>query len=203
MTHGREHLGIVVAGLVAGAACGFLMHRTGADPAALSGATPAFAGDVATAAPGRKQIEKQMKNSEPGKAPSSGLRAGVPAGSASRPQGTDTVDRLSRYVREPYYYASLGRRDPFASLVDGQFLAEGNAGLVDVGNIKLVGIAWDDINRFAMVEDGRGFGYVLREGDAIRNGKVLKIDRESVTFVQTTAGVSSTITIDLPIREAK
>jgi hypothetical protein len=104
-------------------------------------------------------------------------------------------------VREPYYYASLGRRDPFGSLIQGEFLGDGEVGLVDVGNIKLVGIAWDDLDRFAMVEDGRGFGFVLREGDAIRGGRVSKIERESVTFVQTTAGESSTITIQLPIRE--
>ncbi len=113
----------------------------------------------------------------------------------------DPTDRLAHWVREPYYYASLGRRDPFASLVDGNFQSDGQVGLVDVGDVKLVGIAWDDIDRFAMVEDSRGFGHALRVGDPVRSGRVLRIERDSVTFLQTSAGESTTITINLPIRE--
>jgi hypothetical protein len=116
---------------------------------------------------------------------------------------SDPTDRLAHWVREPYYYASLGRRDPFASLVDGNFESDGEVGLVDVGDMKLVGIAWDEIDRFAMVEDSRGFGHALREGDQVRSGKVLRIERDSVTFLQTSAGESTTITIELPIREGE
>ncbi len=116
------------------------------------------------------------------------------------PEG-DPTDRLAHWVRKPYYYASLGRRDPFASLVSGDFESAGEVGLVDVGDMKLVGIAWDEIDRFAMVEDSRGFGRALREGDPVRSGRVLRIERDSVTFLQTSAGESTTITIELPIRE--
>jgi hypothetical protein len=116
---------------------------------------------------------------------------------------SDPTDRLVNWVREPYYYASLGRRDPFASLVSGDFESNGEVGLVDVGDMKLVGIAWDEIDRFAMVEDSRGFGHALREGDQVRSGKVLRIERDSVTFLQTSAGESTTITIELPIREGE
>ena len=116
---------------------------------------------------------------------------------------SDPTDRLAHWMREPYYYASLGRRDPFASLVSGDFESDGEVGLVDVGDMKLVGIAWDEIDRFAMVEDSRGFGHALREGDQVRSGKVLRIERDSVTFLQTSAGESTTITIELPIREGE
>lgn len=116
---------------------------------------------------------------------------------------SDPTDRLAHWVREPYYYASLGRRDPFASLVSGDFESDGEVGLVDVGDMKLVGIAWDEIDRFAMIEDSRGFGHALREGDQVRSGKVLRIERDSVTFLQTSAGESTTITIELPIREGE
>jgi hypothetical protein len=199
----------VIAGLVAGAAGGLLLQRQAEAPVSLSGASPAFAGEPAgVAGPVLAQAGAPVAPSQPsraGKGIASKSSAAAHPGRATldRRAIADPVDRLSQYAREPYYYASLGRRDPFASLVKGDFMADGDAGLVDVGNMKLVGIAWDEIDRFAMVEDGRGFGYVLREGDAVRGGKVFKIERESVTFVQTTAGVSSTITIDLPIREAK
>jgi hypothetical protein len=52
-----------------------------------------------------------------------------------------------------------------------------------------------------MIEDSRGFGHALREGDPVRSGRVLRIERDSVTFLQTSAGESTTITIKLPIRE--
>ena len=143
-------------------------------------------------------------------APASGVqsRPGTPAAAdngAVAPAFTqepesDPTDRLAHWVRKPYYYASLGRRDPFGSLVSGDFESDGEVGLVDVGDMKLVGIAWDEIDRFAMVEDSRGFGHALREGDQVRSGKVLRIERDSVTFLQTSAGESTTITIELPIR---
>lgn len=117
---------------------------------------------------------------------------------AQQPE-SDPTDRLASWVRPPYYYASLGRRDPFGSLVSGDFQSNGEVGLVDVGDMKLVGIAWDEIDRFAMVEDSRGFGHALREGDPVRSGRVLRIERDSVTFLQTSAGESTTITIELPI----
>ncbi len=106
-------------------------------------------------------------------------------------------------MREPYHYTRLGRRDPFGSLLSGDFVADGEPGLVDVGDMKLVGIAWDQADRFAMVEDSRGFGYALRQGDPVRSGRVLRIDRKSVTFVQSMAGESNTVTIELPIQEGK
>jgi len=223
----REQIKIVVIGLIAGGGGGLKIHHAVSVPTAWSGASPAFAGDPAPAAKAgtlrggsAAASEAQSALAAEGQAPTSApMNAQAPTsvlgdaqapasgsssdiGAARAPSSrSDPTDRIARYAREPYYYASLGRRDPFASLLEGQFLGEGEVGLVDIGNIKLVGIAWDQIDRFAMVEDGRGFGYVLREGDAIRGGRVLKIERESVTFAQTTAGESSTMTIELPIRE--
>jgi hypothetical protein len=132
-----------------------------------------------------------------------------PASGTQRPGGPaaepfiDPTERLSSWVREPYIYTSLGRRDPFGSLLNGEFMGDGEPGLVDVGNLKLVGIAWDQADRFAMVEDPRGFGYALREGDPVRSGKVLRINRTAVTFLQSMGGESNTITIELPMQEGK
>jgi hypothetical protein len=126
--------------------------------------------------------------------------AGGRAERASAP-AEDPTDRVAGWTRAPYFYASLGRRDPFASLLEGEYTAEGEVGLPDVADLKLVGIAWDVKDHYAMVEDGRGFGYVLREGDPVRSGRVLRIGRESVTFAQNMAGESTTVTIELPIRE--
>jgi hypothetical protein len=184
----------------------------GTAPAAKGAASPAANPAAGTAAkatanpavkPAAKPAASPASAAKGTASPAVKPAASPAATAASAPKMQAERDQIRRYEREPYYYAALGRRDPFTSLLEGEFMAEGQAGLVDVGNIKLVGIAWDEIDRFAMVEDGRGFGFVLREGDAIRGGKVLRIDRESVTFAQFTAGVSNTITIDLPTRESE
>lgn len=226
MMRWREQIKIVVIGLIAGGGGGLKIHHAVSVPTAWSGASPAFAGDPTPAnkpgtlrggsvaakeaesalvaegqAPASTPMNIQAPTSVLGGAEAPASASSSNMGAGRSPGSTDPTDRIARYAREPYYYASLGRRDPFSSLLEGEFLGEGEVGLVDIGNIKLVGIAWDQMDRFAMVEDGRGFGYVLREGDAIRGGRVLKIDRESVTFAQTTAGESSTMTIELPIRE--
>jgi hypothetical protein len=183
----HTHQKIVAAGLLVGAVGGFLIYGAMSDPTSLGGASPAFAeaADPAAKAAG---------------AAVAGPALGVESAYALDVE-SDPTDRLAHFEREPYHYASLGRRDPFASLVSGDFISDGEVGLVDIGSIKLVGIAWDEIDRFAMVEDARGFGHALREGDPVRGGKVLRIDRESVTFAQSIAGVTNTITIELPIQE--
>lgn len=180
---------VMAAGLLIVSAGGILIYGAMTDrPAELSGATRAFAGDVA-----RPSGDEWI-------AADAGPSLGVASAGAVE-VANDPTDRLASFRRQPYHYASLGRRDPFASLVSGDFISDGEVGLVDIGSIRLVGIAWDEIDRFAMVEDARGFGHALRVGDPIRGGKVLRIDRQSVTFVQTLGGDSNTVTIELPIQE--
>jgi hypothetical protein len=194
-----------VAGKPAAAKAG-VPGKTGT--ASVPGAAVAKAQGAAAAVAKAQAPAAQIAQAGAAEAPAPGtVEAEAAAGnSAVAPPFTqepesDPTDRLAHWVRQPYYYASLGRRDPFASLVSGDFESDGEVGLVDVGDMKLVGIAWDEIDRFAMVEDSRGFGHALREGDQVRSGKVLRIERDSVTFLQTSAGESTTITIELPIRE--
>jgi len=172
-----------------------------AGTAAKPGTNPnAAAASAATPAPAAAGLTPPSSKVAPGAQatagakPASAQRAGGPAAEPF----IDPTERLSSWVREPYIYTSLGRRDPFGSLLSGEFVGDGEPGLVDVGNLKLVGIAWDQADRFAMVEDPRGFGYALREGDPVRGGKVLRISRTGVTFLQTMGGESNTITIELP-----
>jgi hypothetical protein len=179
-------LQVIVAGLAFGVIAGLAVHVVMADPALLCGAPAAFA-DETVAAPAAPSVPADQ--------------AAVAAPAAPSTVASDPARRLPAYARERYHYASLGRRDPFRGLVGGDFEASGDVGLPDVADLRLVGIAWDDVDRFAMAEDSRGFGYVLRLGDKVRGGRVAGIHQDSVTFAQYTAGELTTITLELPIRE--
>jgi hypothetical protein len=99
--------------------------------------------------------------------------------------------------REMYVYNSLDRRDPFQSLVSGSF--EGTAGtpLLDVSSMKLVGIVWGASDRFALVEDSHGHGFVLRVGDPVLNGYVAGLTKEELIVKQSSYGDTQTVTIQL------
>jgi hypothetical protein len=100
-----------------------------------------------------------------------------------------------------YVYNSLDRRDPFASLLAGQF--EGTVGtpLLDVSSMNLVGIVWGSTDKFALVEDSRGHGFVLRVGDPVLNGYVAGLSKEELIVKQSSYGDTQTVTIQLQRKE--
>ena len=124
----------------------------------ISGPSPSPSSTPAAAAkPAEKAVQAPGNPAAAGLTPpSSKFPVGVPTGSGaaqSAPQSAtgsraqraggpaaepfiDPTERLSSWMREPYHYASLGRRDPFASLVNGDFESEGEVGLVDVGDYE-------------------------------------------------------------------
>ena len=80
--------------------------------------------------------------------------------------------------RQHFHYSSLGRRDPFGSLLSGDFEDQGPDGMVDIDQVKLVGIMWGDTDSFALVEDGGGYSYILRAGDRVRYGSVTRLEED-------------------------
>jgi hypothetical protein len=103
--------------------------------------------------------------------------------------------------REQYVYDSLNRRDPFASLVSGSFETEVGTPLLDVSSMKLVGIVWGAKDKFALVEDGHGHGFVLRVGDPVLNGYVAGLTKEELIVKQSSYGDAQTVTIQLQRKE--
>ena len=124
----------------------------------------------------------------------------VAAGAASEvPQ---VLDPATLFQREQYAYSTAGRRDPFQSLIDGKFQSQsGEGALVDVGDLHLVGIMWGSSDKFALVEDSRGRGYVLRVGDPVMNGYIAGISKTELQVVQNAFGDSQTVTIQLKSKE--
>ena len=98
-----------------------------------------------------------------------------------------------------YQYNALGRRDPFQSLVDGQFVGAdvGGEAPPDPGGIKVVGIVWGATDQFALVEDVRGNSFVLRKGDKVQNGVVEGLKRDGVVINITADGQSQSVVIPL------
>ena len=98
-----------------------------------------------------------------------------------------------------YQYNALGRRDPFQSLVSGDFVGVdvGGDAPPDPGGIKVVGIVWGSTDQFALVEDVRGNSLVLRKGDKVQNGYVQALKRDAVIFSLTAEGQTQSVVIPL------
>ena len=96
-----------------------------------------------------------------------------------------------------YQYNAIGRRDPFQSLLSGEFVGNdvGGDAPPDPGGMKIVGIVWGASDQFAMVEDVRGNSYVLRKGDKLQNGYVEALRRDAVVVNVTADGQSQQVVI--------
>jgi hypothetical protein len=125
----------------------------------------------------------------------------IPGGATLTAEVPKSLDASVLFARESYTYTSGKRRDPFASLLAGKFQTSGDGSLVDVGDIHLVGIMWGASDKFALVEDTRGRGFVLRVGDPVLNGYISGITKSEIQVVQSAFGESQTLAIQLKPKE--
>lgn len=109
----------------------------------------------------------------------------------------EAAAKLQELRRNEFFYQSYGRGDPFKTLVAGKFEGTTSGDLVDVGSGRLVGVMWGPDDQFALVEDGNGFGYILRVGDPVQNGRVVSIRKNSLTAKITLYGITSSVTLKL------
>ena len=157
-------------------------------PGAVAGNPAAPAGTVAGAA------------AVPGAVGVAGSEA-IPGAAAMAGETPRSVDASVLFAREQYVYTSTNRRDPFLSLLDGKFQGSGDGSLVDVGDIHLVGVMWGASDKFALVEDSRGRGYVLRVGDPVVNGYISGITKSEIQVVQNAFGDTQMLSIQLKPKE--
>jgi hypothetical protein len=111
--------------------------------------------------------------------------------------------RLEAVRANEFFYQSYGKSDPFKTLVDGRYEQTAGGELADLNSAKLVGVMWGDDDQFALVEDGGGFGYILRVGDRVLNGRVVSIHRDRLTARITLYGITNTVILKLEKAEAK
>jgi hypothetical protein len=100
-----------------------------------------------------------------------------------------------------YYYSAFNRRDPFRSLVSGKFVRNKRMETVNLNAVELVGIVRGELDRFALLEDDKGFNYILRVGDRVRNGTIVSIGDQSMVARVTNFGQTSKFTLHLVQRQ--
>lgn len=96
-----------------------------------------------------------------------------------------------------YYYGAFNQRDPFRSLISGMFVRNERMDLVDLASVELVGIVKGELDRFALLEDEKGFNYIMRVGDRVRNGTVVSIGDQAMVARVTNFGQTSKFTLHL------
>ncbi len=105
--------------------------------------------------------------------------------------------RINALRANEFFYQSYGKEDPFRVLVDGNYQQSVATELVDMNSAHLVGVMWGQDDRFALVEDGEGFGYILRVGDRVRSGRVVSIRKNSLTARVTLYGITNQVVLKL------
>ncbi|MBD3420347.1 MAG: hypothetical protein GF398_09550 [Chitinivibrionales bacterium] len=106
-----------------------------------------------------------------------------------------TAEAQPDAIRDSVIYRPLGR-DPFLPLSREE--AEASEYAV-IENVKLVGILYDTSDKLALLQDraNPGSAYALKEKDPIRNGIVLRIEKDQVVFLINELDYSQTFTMKL------
>jgi len=121
------------------------------------------------------------------------LQGSAPLADSNQPEPQAKV----KLRENTYYYSAFNRRDPFQSLIVGEFISERKMEVVDISRVVLVGIIKGELDRFALLEDDKGFSYILRVGDQVKNGSVVAIGSESMVARVTNFGQTKKFTLHL------
>lgn len=203
---GRALVGVIAAGLLLGGVASVVLRTAGEwiEPsvAGANTATRAVAGAKSIARPTGTAPATAPAPATTAAAPAR-PRPGAAAGNAPAKAGAAPVGAV---VQSPahlddqvaYQYNALGRRDPFASLLNGEYVGSEEGGAPpDVGGIKVVGIVWGDADQFALVEDARGDSHILRRGDKVMHGFVETLKRDAMIVNLTLDGQSQSVRVPL------
>jgi hypothetical protein len=127
-----------------------------------------------------------------------------PAEPTAAAVAVDSVHADGTPLREKvYYYQAFNQRDPFASLIAGEFEESGELDIVDIYAVRLVGILSGGMKKFAMLEDNNGYSYIVKAGDPVRNGSVVSVTDRSLVARVTLFGQTNTVTLRLEDRKRK
>lgn len=102
-----------------------------------------------------------------------------------------------------YYYQAFNQRDPFQSLIAGEFEESGELDIVDIYGVKLVGVLAGGMEKFAMLEDNNGYSYIMKAGDPIRNGNIVSVSDQALVARVSLFGQTNTVTLRLEEKKSK
>jgi Tfp pilus assembly protein PilP len=105
------------------------------------------------------------------------------------------ADRFPK--RKVIEYQSWGRRDPFSQLVDRSRAGYMPGEIPNVETLRLVGVLKAPDGSAALLEDYEGYGYILKDGDQVKNGYVVQIGQDKIIFQIKEYGWSRTIALRL------
>ncbi len=104
------------------------------------------------------------------------------------------ADRFPK--RKIITYQSWGKPDPFAALIDSRGRSgSGPDEIPDVESLRLVGVLKANDEASALLEDLEGYGYILKDGDSVKNGYVVQIGRDKIIFHLSEYGWSRTVAL--------
>jgi hypothetical protein len=161
-------------------------------PSSVSPTAPSSSGATASSTPPKRSKTAAARSTVP-----SAARPAAPAKTATAGAVVQSPAHLDDQVA--YQYNALGRRDPFQSLLSGEYVGSdvGGGAPPDVGGLKVVGIVWGDADQFALVEDARGDSHILRRGDKVMNGYVEALKRDAMIVNLTLDGQSQSVRVPL------
>jgi Tfp pilus assembly protein PilP len=119
----------------------------------------------------------------------------TPAGSSASAAAAQVQQNLEGLLDEPipenqYQYDPQGRRDPFRSLVSGRSILRENAppGVAGflIEEIDLQGVIRTRQGLAAVVRGPDNNGYLLRVGERVFDGEVVRLTQNAVIFRQET-----------------
>jgi hypothetical protein len=146
---------------------------------------------------GKQDSTDLLKDQEPDAKQRSTARFRRSPTSPTKIKGTLVAEFPKRLVIK---YKAQGNRDPFETLINETKTynnpIEGR--IPNVEGIKLVGVleSGSGVNS-ALFEDTDGYGYILREGDKVQNGYVLRIEHDLVYFQIFEYGWSRTVALNM------
>ncbi len=101
-------------------------------------------------------------------------------------------------VGNTVFYNSHGRRDPFKPITQTAVTQDT---LLDIAKAKLIGVIQDSTGYVALVEDKDGNGFILRRGDRIKRGRVVRVTKDMAVFAISDFGFTRTVILKLEKEE--
>jgi hypothetical protein len=141
----------------------------------------------AESAPAESNSQPQYAAGEEGSLPVASLSTLPPM----EPGVPEVVPQRNKIV-----YHTNGRRDPFRPLLQVG-AGYNSASLPDVASLRLVGLLHDMGAAWGLFQDANGYGYILREGDRVKNGRLNKLTNTRAYFQLNEFGWSRSVELEL------